>query len=179
MELEKDSGAGEPDSPDAEDLEKKLEAEIKRNQELMTRLKYLQADMENYTKRMDKEIKEAGESSVRSLVTRLLVVLDELELAVNHAEAGESGELKEGVAMVEKNLTAALESAGLKRIACIGKPFDPELHEAAEKVQGRSRGDDVVIEELRPGFMFRGQLIRPSMVRVELAMREPTGKGEE
>ena len=156
-----------------ETLKQELAEEKKRNDELLTRLKYMQADLENFRKRADKELKEAGESLARSLVARLLVVQDELELAAKHAEGGtDSGELKEGIGMVRKNLEAALESVGVERIDAVGKPFDPAVHEAVEKTQGDSESD-MVVDEIRPGFMFRGQLLRPSMVKVELASKSP------
>ena len=158
-----DSGDTEVDR-----LNRELADEKRRNEELLTRLKYSQADLENYRKRVDKEMKEAGESPVRSLLVKILVVQDELDLAAKHAVAGK-GEVAEGIGMVRKNLEAALESVGVERIECVGKPFDPALHEAVEKVQGESGGEDVVAEEIRPGFTFRGQLLRPSMVKVELA----------
>ena len=172
MNIESDSEVEGPTGEGDKGLRQELEKEKQRNGELLTRLKYVQADLENYRKRSDKEVKEAGEASVRSLVARLLVVLDELALAVKHAEAAEpEGELKEGVEMVQRNLGAALESIGVEKIDCVGKPFDPSLHEAVEKVQGSSRTEDIVVEELRPGYMIRGQLIRPSMVKVELAVK--------
>lgn len=144
----------------------------KREEELLTRLKYLQADFENYRKRTEKEVGDVEEHSVRNLVVKLLSVIDELELAVGHAEAEEGKtELREGVEMVHKNLMSALESVGLKRIAAVGRPFDPGFHEAVEKTRGRSAGEDLVVEEVRPGYTFRGQVIRPSMVKVELATK--------
>ncbi len=157
----------------AEALEQELASEKKRNDELLTRLKYIQADLENYRKRAEKEVGEAGESSVRGLVTRLLVVMDELDLAVKHAGGdGDSGNLGEGIKMVQKNLWGTLESAGLQRIEALGKEFDPSMHEAVEKVQGDG-DEDTVVEELRPGYSFRGRIIRPSMVKVQLAKRKP------
>jgi molecular chaperone GrpE len=165
---------GESGHEGAEGLEEELAVERKKNQELLTRLKYMQADLENYRKRVDREMREAGESSLRSLVSRLLVVQDELELAAKHAGAKDRhGELVEGIGMVQRNLEAALESVGVERIDCVGRPFDPALHEAVEKVQGESQDGDMVVGEMRPGFTFRGQLLRPSMVKVELARREP------
>ncbi len=154
------------------DLKGQIAAEKRRSEELLTRISYLQADFENYRKRTNKEMKGVEEYSVRILVAKLLSVLDELELAVKHAEDSDGGlELKEGVGMVHKNLVSALESAGLKRIDSVGKPFDPALHEAVEKVQGLSAGPDLVVEEIRSGFTFRGQVIRASMVKVELGMK--------
>ena len=152
-------------------MEQELAEVKKRNDELLTRLKYTQADQENFRKRMDRESKEAGESLTRSLVTRLLVVQDELDLAARHADGGTgNGELKEGIGMVRKNLEAALESVGVERIDSVGMPFDPSIHEAVEKIQGEG-GRDMVVEEIRSGYTFRGQLLRPSMVKVQLASK--------
>ena len=159
-------------------LERELATEKKRNEDLMTRLKYAQADLENYRKRTDKELREASDSVARGLLSRLLVVQDELELAAKHSEKGERGgdTVSEGIGMVMRNFQAAMESAGLQRIECVGKPFDPAVHEAVEKVQGKSKGRDMVVEEIRAGYTFRGSLLRPSMVKVELASET---KGEE
>ncbi|MDG7007603.1 MAG: nucleotide exchange factor GrpE [Nitrososphaerota archaeon] len=166
------SQEGEPEA-EATALKQELAEQKKRSEELLTRLKYTQADLENYRKRMDKEAKDASESLARTLLSRLIVVQDELDLAAEHAEDGEPGDaLKEGIAMVRGNLRSALESVGLERIEAVGRPFDPAIHEAVERVQGDSPGKDMVVEEVRPGFTFRGQLLRPSMVKVELASRK-------
>jgi len=168
----KNSEEGE-ESPElqAKALRHELAGEKKKNEELLTRLMYTQADFENYRKRMDKEMKDAGESMTKGLVARLLVVQDELDLAVEHAKGDTANsELREGIDMVKKNLEATLESAGVERIDAVGKPFDPLLHEAVAKTQGDS-DTDMVVEEIRPGFTFRGQLLRPSMVKVELASK--------
>jgi molecular chaperone GrpE len=178
---QKDSeGAREPIEDQAHSLKRELEEQKKRNEELLTRLKYAQADLENYRKRMEKELKEAGDAVARGLLTRLLVVQDELQLAAKHAEEGdrEGDTLQEGISMVRRNLWTALEAVGVERIDCIGKPFDPAVHEAVEKVQGGSPGSDRVIEEVRPGFRFRGALLRPSMVKVELASKAPEEEKE-
>ena len=172
METEDERSDAAPET-ELKQLKQELAIERKRSEELLTRMKYLQADLENQRKRMDRELKVAGESLTRSLLARLMVVQDELDLAVKHAEEeGDSKELNEGIAMIQRNLWSAMESAGVERIDCVGKPFDPTLHEAVEKVQGKSVGEDTVVEEVRPGFMFRGQLLRPSMVKVELGMKE-------
>ncbi len=170
MESDEDREGGDTPEVLVETLKRELGHEKKRNEELMTRLKYLQADLENYRKRMDKEVKEAGESLTKSLAAKLIVVQDELDLAKKHAQGGEaSGVLKEGIAMITKNLQSALESVGVERVDAVGRPFDPSIHEAVEKTQGKKPGADMVVEEVRPGFTFRGQLLRPSMVKVELA----------
>ena len=171
---ENDDSSKKENPEDGEDALKAQLAERKGYEtELLNRLKYMQADFENYRKRTEKEMREIEENSSKSLVSSLLSVLDELDLAVKHArdEAGRT-ELQEGIEMVQKNMYSALESAGLRRIDSVGKPFDPSKHEAVAKVQGSSAGSDIVVEELRAGYTFRGHVIRPSMVKVELGVKE-------
>jgi len=149
-----------------------LADEKRKSEDLLNRLKYLQADFENYRKRTEKELREKEDSALRGLVATLLSALDELELAIeNSRKGGQGGELLDGLKMVHKNLAASLGAAGLTRIDCLGEPFDPGLHEAVEKVQGETGAEDVVREEIRPGYLFRGKVVRPSMVKVELAAR--------
>jgi molecular chaperone GrpE len=163
------------ESPEDEvgSLKTQLAREKVPDADLLRRLRYMQADFENYQKRTEKEMREMEENSSKGLVIRLLSVLDELDLAVKHAKDDTgSMELQEGIEMVQKNLYSVLESAGLRRIDPVGKPFDPSQHEAVAKVQGSSPGSDTVVEELRTGYTFRGHVIRPSLVKVELGMKE-------
>ncbi len=152
-----------------------LVAEEKRkNEEYLTRLKYLQADFENYRKRTDKELREVEDTSLRGFMVTLLGTLDGLELAVENAQKqDQGGELLDGLKMVRKSFVSSLETAGLSRIDCVGRPFDPSLHEAVEKVQGLSAGKDIVRGEIRPGYVFRGRVVRPAMVKVQLALKTP------
>jgi len=172
--------SGKESQEDEEVLMKaQLVKEKGREAELLDRLKYMQADFENYRKRTEKDMRETEENTSKGLVLRLLSVLDELELAVKHSrENTGQAELQEGVKMVQKNLFSALESAGLQKIDPVGQPFDPTKHEAIAKVQGSSSGPDIVVEELRTGYTFRGRVIRPSMVKVELATKGPVEGGE-
>jgi len=163
---------------DLENLEKTLEEERKRNEEYLTNLRYLQADFENYRKRVDREIRELEEFSTVGLVRKLIPVIDDLELAAASATKAEDAGLVEGVKMVQKNLTAALETEGLHTIEAVGKPFDPSSHEAVDKVQGKGNSEDMVVEELRKGYTFKGKVLRPSAVKVELAARKEPAKGE-
>lgn len=135
-------------------------------------MKYLQADFENYQKRTEREMRQVEERAVLGLVTRLLSVLDELELAsANAAKPGQGKAVSEGIKMVYRNLSSVMKTAGLKKIEAVGMPFDPRIHEAVEKVQG-SMEADTVVGEIRSGYTFRGQVLRPSMVKVELASKK-------
>lgn len=149
-----------------------IDQEKTRGEEYLTQLKYLQADFENYRKRVDREIRDIEDFSTSSLIRKLLPVLDDLELAMSTIEKTEESKgLLEGVAMVQKNLSAALQSEGLYAIDAVGKPFDPELHEAVERVDGTEGTKDMVVGEMRKGYTLKDKVLRPSMVRVESAVK--------
>lgn len=147
-----------------------LEEEKRKGEEYLTKLKYLQADFENYRKRVGKELMDAEDASVSRLVSSLLPIIDALELAEASARSNDR-ELADGISMVHRNLMTTLEGEGLRAIEAVGKPFNPRLHEAVEKVQGDGE-EDMVIEEVRRGFFFRDKILRPSMVKVALASKE-------
>ena len=183
MATDKDDTSEENRQSDAEGkLRDLLDQERKRNEDLVSRMKYLQADFENYQKRTEREMQQVEERAVLGLVSRLLSVLDELELAsANAAKHGEGKVVSEGIKMVYRNLNSVMKTSGLRRIEAVGMPFDPRLHEAVEKVDGSGESDRVV-GEIRSGYTFRGQVLRPSMVKVEVAMKkagEPEAKANE
>jgi molecular chaperone GrpE len=162
---------------DLDKAQKLIDQERTRGEDYLTRLRYLQADFENYRKRVDREIRDIEEFSTSSLIRKLLPVLDDLELAT--ASAGKDTSSKgflEGVTMVQKNLAGVLESEGLKAIDAVGKPFNPELHEAVERVDGKSNRQDTVVGEIRKGYILKDKVLRPSMVRVESAVKANSEK---
>src|SRR5690242_3400765 len=91
-----------------------LDQEKRKSEDYLTRLKYLQADFENYRKRTERELREMEDFSTTKLMLKLLPVLDELELATAARQKDDVSAMAEGVAMVLKNLTAALEAEGLR-----------------------------------------------------------------
>ncbi len=159
-------------SKETASLQKLLDQEKRKSDDYLTRLKYLQADFENYRKRAERELREMEDFSTTKLVLKLLPALDELELATTAKSQDDGAGMVEGVTMVLKNMTAALEAEGLRPIEAIGKPFDPKLHEAVDKIESDREGEDIVIEEIRKGYTFRHRLLRPSLVKVELGKKE-------
>ena len=157
---------------DLDKAQRIADEEKRKSEEHLTRLRYLQADFENYRKRVDREMREVEDFSTSGLMKKLLPVLDDLDLAVATAETSADKGLLEGVGMVRKNLTSVLQSEGLKSIDAVGKPFDPALHEAVERVDGtKKRKEDTVVEDVRKGYIFKNKVLRPSMVKVESAAK--------
>jgi molecular chaperone GrpE len=152
-------------------LEEALKEEREKSSGYLNRLMYLQADFENYRKRVEKEIHQAVQRSNEQLITNLLGVIDELELAVQSGEKTENKKaLLDGIEMVLKKMYAILGHEGLTRIEAIGKPFDPSKHEVVLKVPTSDYAEGTVIEEVRKGFMLRDKVVRPSMVKIALAL---------
>ncbi len=148
-------------------LEEALSAEQAKSKEYLDRLKYLQADFENYRKRVDKELQEVTQRSNERLIIDVLGVADDLERAVQIGRSTDNAKaLLEGVEMVQKELYWMLEQEGLTRIDAVGKPFDPNLHELLAKIPSKDHEEGTIVEEARKGYVFKGKVIRPSVVKI-------------
>lgn len=147
-------------------LEEALEDEKERSADLLRRLQYLQADFENYRKRVEKEMGDAKRFSNERLLSDLLTVKDELDLAFAKArETKQSPVLLEGVGMVQKRLQNILSKEGIERVPGEGSMFNPDYHEAALRVVSDEE-EGTVVEEVRAGYMLKGRVLRPSIVKV-------------
>jgi molecular chaperone GrpE len=97
----------------------------------------------------------------------LLDVTDDLERAIETASISQNMKnVIDGIKMVYKNFITILEREGLNRIEAVGKPFDPNLHEILTKIPSNKYDENMVIEEIRKGFMFKEKIIRPSIVKI-------------
>src|SRR5687768_8525980 len=136
--------------------------------EYLAHLLRTQAEFDNYRKRMLRDQTAHLERATGGLIEQLLPVLDAFELALNSAGPSSSDagvdRLRKGVELVYAELLGALEKAGLERIEALGKPFDPEEHEAVMHVE--EDGEPGVRDVVRSGYRFKGRVLRPAMVKV-------------
>ena len=161
--------ADDDSAPVSTGAEVSADLEAARNEaaEYLDHLKRLQAEFDNYRKRVLKEQTQAIELAAEPVVRRLLEVLDEFELALlAAADKPDFDRFLHGVELVYSKLIDTLKAEGLRRIDAEGAPFDPEMHEALMQT-GEGEGDPVVADVLRPGYTLRGRVIRPAGVRVE------------
>jgi molecular chaperone GrpE len=159
----------EDKEPKPANLEENLENEKKRSDDYLTRLKYLQADFENFKKRFDREVEQTKSYCNERIIFQLLEVIDELELAVKNAEISTEStqSLLEGVEMTLKKLRKVLEQEGVSEIENPeGKIFDPSKHNAVLAVETDDATDGTVLEQIRKGYIMRGKVLRPSIVKV-------------
>ena len=123
----------------------------------------VQADFENYKKRVERDQAQNAERGVATLVEMLLPVLDNFELALLSIDSADE-KVRKGVELVFADFVSVLERAGLERIETDGSPFDPEVHEAVMHDAGT--GEPTVVETMRQGYRLKGRVLRPAMVKV-------------
>jgi molecular chaperone GrpE len=157
----------------AEELAK-LQAE---KAELADTLVRRQADFENYRKRIERERKEESRRAQSRLIEDLLPVLDGYERALSaHADPAYE-EYRKGLELIYKQLWDTLARHGLERIDADGKPFDPNVHMAIDRVETHDHPDGTVIEVLQQGYRIHDRVLRPSAVRVAVHPAEDAGGG--
>jgi molecular chaperone GrpE len=158
------------------DKKSKRETELEQHLgELTADLQRVQADFINYRSRMEEDKQRAMVAGKAGAILKLLPVIDNIERAVDYMpEELADNQWAKGVSSLGKNLDKSLADMGVTRIAAVGQPFDPNLHEA---ISAEGEGDhEIVSEELRAGYMLDGQIIRHSMVKVvrqDLPEEEP------
>jgi molecular chaperone GrpE len=150
-----------------DELRRALADEHERAVDYLNKMRYLQADFENYRRRAQKEIEETALTSKEEVILSLLSISDELELAVRAGERTDDKKaLMDGVKITLKKLYDLLRSQGVAVIETAGKPFDPKLHEAVSTVPRAGCRAPSIAEEIRKGFTMKGKVIRPSVVTV-------------
>ncbi|MEX0755223.1 MAG: nucleotide exchange factor GrpE [Actinomycetota bacterium] len=160
--------AQDPPEPDDAGEPDELAVALRQAQEYRELAQRLQADFDNYRKRVVKEQTRAVEMAAEPFVRRLLEVLDDFDLAllsVGEDDATDADRFVKGVELVYAKLIDALRGEGLERIEAEGKLFDPNEHEALMQT-GDGDSEPVVTEVFRQGYRLNGKVLRPAQVRV-------------
>jgi molecular chaperone GrpE len=153
-----------------EDLEESAEIQDKAENELdvegyIEHLQRLKAEFDNYRKRVERERRQLEDRITGDFCKKLLPILDDLERTLTHTN-GSSEALLAGIKLVYKNLWGQLAREGLTRIPAVGQAFDPYIHEAVMVEADHSGQSQIVTEEIQPGYMHKGRLLRPAKVKV-------------
>lgn len=134
--------------------------------EFENRYKRLQADFDNFRRRTNQEKEQLSGFIKGDVLKDLLPVLDNFERALAVEAEGDTKTFLDGFAMIYNNLKVATEKHGLKPIESLGKPFDPNLHQAIQRVDNDEYEADVVCQVFQEGYEVDGRVIRPAMVVV-------------
>jgi molecular chaperone GrpE len=132
--------------------------------DLQDRLLRARAEFDNARRRNERERSDFLQFAAMDLVREILPVLDDFERALKVETADK--EYARGVELIYQRLSEILKKLGLEAVDTEGKPFDPNVHQAVERVETDEADDQTILGEFQRGYNFRGKLLRPAMVRV-------------
>jgi molecular chaperone GrpE len=148
-------------------LETELEKKTSQAEEYLNRLKYLQADFENYKKMVARERELYEKCATEALIKRLLPILDHLEAAFTSAQScNDLISFVKGIELIYLDFLEALSQEGLKPIKAVGEKYDPYKHEVIMTVLDEDAPEDTVLEELERGYMLGTKVLRSAKVAI-------------
>ena len=147
--------------------DKKQDAMKQKVEELEDRVKRQMAEFENFRKRTDKEKTAMFEVGAKSVIEKILPVVDNFERGLASISEEEKGNgFADGMQMIYKQLMTELENLGVKPIEAVGQEFNPDYHNAVMQVESEEYESGIVAQELQKGYMYRESVVRHSMVAV-------------
>jgi len=132
--------------------------------DLKDRLLRALADFDNFRRRAERDRSEYVQFAAMEMVRDLVPILDDFRRAVKVETADKK--YAKGIELIDQRLFETLKKAGLEPIEAAGKQFDPNLHQAVDRVQSEDLPDQTILEEYQSGYNFKGKLLRPAMVKV-------------
>ena len=181
-ETKADDAADTEDAQDAEETSEETEKKEKKDgifgkkkkkdkkdekiEELTDRLTRQMAEFDNFRKRTEKEKANMYAIGAKDIIEKILPVVDSFERGLATVENPEEDPFADGMNKVYKQFTTALDELGVTVIEAVGKEFDPNLHNAVMHVEDEEAGENIVVEEFLKGYMYKGSVVRHSMVKV-------------
>ncbi|WP_167958519.1 nucleotide exchange factor GrpE [Anaerosporobacter faecicola] len=168
-EVEEDAEGAEKSSKsifkkDKKEKKDKKDAQI---EELKDRLMRQMAEFENYRKRTEKEKSQMFEFGAKSIIEKILPVIDNFERGLGAiSEDEKESPFAQGIEKIYKQMVSSLEEAGVTAIESVGKEFDPNLHNAVMHAEDENLGENIVSDEFQKGYLYKETVVRHSMVKV-------------
>ena len=178
VEQETEASEGEADSAPAELSPGERAGQlVKENEELQDKFVRLMADFDNYRKRASKEKSDVIQFGNEGLLKDILPIIDNIERLLTYSYGeGSWKSFQEGVELVLAESNKTLAKYGVEPIEALGKAFDPNIHQAMQRSETDEVEANTVVEVYEKGYLYRGRLLRPSLVVVAVA---PKGEEEE
>ena len=164
-------GSGDHDKKSGRDKKKKKEPKEDKKDEkiadLTDRLQRQMAEFDNFRKRTEKEKSQMFDTGAKSIIEKVLPVVDNFERALACVPEGQKEDpFVEGMEKVYKQMMKMFEEAGIEPIEAVGKQFDPNFHNAVMHVEDDQYDENVVVEEFQKGYTYHDSVVRHSMVKV-------------
>ena len=135
-------------------------------EELTDQVKRQMAEFDNFRKRSEKEKGQMFDFGAKSVIEKILPVIDNFERGLQQAGENPEDPFVQGMEKIYKQMFTELESIGVKPIEAEGKQFDPNLHNAVMHCEDESVGENIVVQELQKGYLYHDTVVRHSMVKV-------------
>lgn len=173
--VETSADQADPEAPSTEQeqqgdlraMEAQLEQLRKENEEYQQKWLRAQADFDNFRRRSRQEKEEFAKYASLQLVEQLLPIIDNFDRAMTSSkETSDFDSLAKGLDMIYRQLEQVLSAEGLQVMETVGKPFDPEFHQAVAQVESEEYDEGIVVGELQRGYILKDKVIRPAMVQV-------------
>jgi molecular chaperone GrpE len=152
-------------------LEASLREKTKLEETYLNQLKYARADLENLQKHVQRLVNEGVTREKAKLILQILTVAEETDIVLNEAKKSKNPILLEGMEMIRKKLWKVISCEGICPIEAIGKPFDPNVHEAVQEVETCDYPEGIIVEEIKKGYFLNGKVFRPCLVKVACSSR--------
>ena len=166
-EEEESSKAAKKEKKKKEKADKKQDVLKEKIDELEDRVKRQMAEFDNFRKRTEKEKAAMFETGAKSVIEKILPVVDNFERGLATVPEGEKGgAFAQGMEMIYKQLLTELEAIDVKPIEAVGQEFNPEFHNAVMQVESEEYESGIIAQELQKGYTYRDSVVRHSMVAV-------------
>ena len=166
-EKEEDSESGEKKKLFGKGKDKEKDKLKEQVAELNDKVVRQMAEFDNFRKRTEKEKQQMFETGAKSVIEKILPVVDNFERGIAAlSDEEKEGQFAQGVIMVYKQLMDELEKMEVKPIEAVGQEFNPDLHNAVMHIEDENLGENVIAAELQKGYTYRDQVVRHSMVQV-------------
>lgn len=168
---EKDEKIKKPHKSTSKVIIKELNNEIEKlkneNENTTDKLKRLAAEFDNYKKRNIRERDKMACMAESDIILAFIPIIDNLKRAIESSESNDDYEsLSKGIRLVWKQLEQIMDQLGIEEMECKGKNFDPEKHEAVMHIEDDNYDENIIVEDLQKGYMYKDKVIKHSMVKV-------------
>ncbi len=143
-----------------------LDEECQKSKELLDRLQRLQAEFDNYRKRMDARFSEVAKFASEDILLKVLDIYDNILRALEMDFANDPQAAKEGIYAIEQQINKVLTMEGVRPIESIGTQFDPYYQHAVQRTHNPDKPDGEILEEYQKGYMLKERVLRPAVVCV-------------
>ncbi len=143
-----------------------IDEECEKSSDLLDRLQRLQAEFDNYRKRMDARFSEAAKFASEEILLKVLGIYDNILRALELDFANDPHAARTGISAIEQQISKVLSMEGVRPIDSIGKEFDPYYQHAVQRMNDPEKPDGIILKEYQRGYMLKEKVLRPAVVCV-------------